>query len=153
MSQQTTKELLPVVELHFDYISEAKRRKRYVLLDDNPQQAAQVCPLKSELFSVFRTEPFAPLTVVPDMPDLQGARHQARVRTWRMTPTGHFSRVQSCSWVGICFVFILEAGLFMIFFSTLHNISTNSGCFFSFVGLCMTQKTTKRNVDSKQSQH
>ncbi|XP_011482066.1 serine/threonine-protein kinase 11-interacting protein [Oryzias latipes] len=38
----TTKELLPVVELHFDYISEAKRRKRYVLLDDNPQQAAQV---------------------------------------------------------------------------------------------------------------
>ncbi|XP_024144725.1 serine/threonine-protein kinase 11-interacting protein [Oryzias melastigma] len=38
----TTEELLPVVELHFDYISEAKKRKRYVLLDDDPQQAAQV---------------------------------------------------------------------------------------------------------------
>ena len=32
----------PAVELHFDYISKAKRRRCYVLLDDDPQQAAKV---------------------------------------------------------------------------------------------------------------
>ncbi|XP_072235448.1 serine/threonine-protein kinase 11-interacting protein [Leuresthes tenuis] len=31
----------PAVELHFDYISKAKRRRCYVLLDDDPQQAAK----------------------------------------------------------------------------------------------------------------
>lgn len=32
---------LPAVELYFDYISKDKRRRRYVLLDDDPQQALQ----------------------------------------------------------------------------------------------------------------
>lgn len=32
----------PAVELYFDYISKDKRRRRYVLLDDDPQQALQV---------------------------------------------------------------------------------------------------------------
>ncbi|CAG5934179.1 unnamed protein product [Menidia menidia] len=36
-----TETTLPAVELHFDYISKAKRMRRYVLLDDDPQQAAQ----------------------------------------------------------------------------------------------------------------
>uniref|UniRef100_A0A669CBJ8 Serine/threonine-protein kinase 11-interacting protein n=1 Tax=Oreochromis niloticus TaxID=8128 RepID=A0A669CBJ8_ORENI len=31
----------PAVELYFDYISKDKRRRRYVLLDDDPQQALQ----------------------------------------------------------------------------------------------------------------
>lgn len=35
-------EVLPAVELHFDYISRDKRRRRYVLLDDDPPQALQV---------------------------------------------------------------------------------------------------------------
>uniref|UniRef100_A0A3Q1K221 Serine/threonine-protein kinase 11-interacting protein n=1 Tax=Anabas testudineus TaxID=64144 RepID=A0A3Q1K221_ANATE len=35
------KETLPAVELQFDYISREKRKKRYVLLDDNPQEALQ----------------------------------------------------------------------------------------------------------------
>lgn len=34
--------MLPAVELQFDYISREKRRRRYVLLDDDPQQALQV---------------------------------------------------------------------------------------------------------------
>uniref|UniRef100_A0A3B4WVV2 Serine/threonine-protein kinase 11-interacting protein n=1 Tax=Seriola lalandi dorsalis TaxID=1841481 RepID=A0A3B4WVV2_SERLL len=34
-------EMLPAVELQFDYISREKRRRRYVLLDDDPQQALQ----------------------------------------------------------------------------------------------------------------
>ncbi|XP_047432374.1 serine/threonine-protein kinase 11-interacting protein isoform X2 [Mugil cephalus] len=34
-------ELLPAVELHFDYISKERRRRRYVLLDDDPRQAMQ----------------------------------------------------------------------------------------------------------------
>ncbi|XP_061571741.1 serine/threonine-protein kinase 11-interacting protein [Cololabis saira] len=38
---QDTENLLPAVELHFDYISKSKRRRCYVLLDDDPQQAAQ----------------------------------------------------------------------------------------------------------------
>ncbi|XP_040888609.1 serine/threonine-protein kinase 11-interacting protein isoform X2 [Toxotes jaculatrix] len=36
-----TEEMLPAVELQFDYISREKRRRRYVLLDDDPQQALQ----------------------------------------------------------------------------------------------------------------
>ncbi|KAF3688448.1 Serine/threonine-protein kinase 11-interacting protein [Channa argus] len=36
-----TEEILPAVELQFDYISRAKKRKRYVLLDDDPLQALQ----------------------------------------------------------------------------------------------------------------
>ncbi|KAG7503586.1 hypothetical protein JOB18_041325 [Solea senegalensis] len=36
-----TEEMLPAVELHFDYISREKRRRRYVLLDDHPDQALQ----------------------------------------------------------------------------------------------------------------
>ncbi|KAM6893733.1 serine/threonine-protein kinase 11-interacting protein [Xenentodon cancila] len=36
-----TENQLPAVELRFDYISESKRRRRYVMLDDDPQQAAQ----------------------------------------------------------------------------------------------------------------
>ncbi|XP_026218660.1 serine/threonine-protein kinase 11-interacting protein isoform X2 [Anabas testudineus] len=36
-----TEETLPAVELQFDYISREKRKKRYVLLDDNPQEALQ----------------------------------------------------------------------------------------------------------------
>ncbi|KAF0045717.1 hypothetical protein F2P81_002246 [Scophthalmus maximus] len=36
-----TDEMLPAVELHFDYINREKRRRRYVLLDDDPQQALQ----------------------------------------------------------------------------------------------------------------
>lgn len=34
--------MLPAVELQFDYISREKRRKRYVLLDEDPQEALQV---------------------------------------------------------------------------------------------------------------
>lgn len=34
--------MLPAVELHFDYISKDKRRRCYILLDDEPQQALQV---------------------------------------------------------------------------------------------------------------
>uniref|UniRef100_A0A8C2XPG4 Serine/threonine-protein kinase 11-interacting protein n=1 Tax=Cyclopterus lumpus TaxID=8103 RepID=A0A8C2XPG4_CYCLU len=34
-------EMLPAVELQFDYISREKRRRLYVLLDDDPQQALQ----------------------------------------------------------------------------------------------------------------
>lgn len=34
--------MLPAVELHFDYISKDKRRRCYVLLDDDPHQALQV---------------------------------------------------------------------------------------------------------------
>ncbi|XP_029302086.1 LOW QUALITY PROTEIN: serine/threonine-protein kinase 11-interacting protein [Cottoperca gobio] len=36
-----TEEMLPAVELYFDYISRDKRRRVYVLLDDDPQQALQ----------------------------------------------------------------------------------------------------------------
>ncbi|XP_034533610.1 serine/threonine-protein kinase 11-interacting protein isoform X2 [Notolabrus celidotus] len=36
-----TEEMLPAVELQFDYISREKRWRRYVLLDDDPQQALQ----------------------------------------------------------------------------------------------------------------
>ncbi|XP_039997864.1 serine/threonine-protein kinase 11-interacting protein isoform X2 [Xiphias gladius] len=36
-----TEEMLPAVELQFDYISREKRRRRYVLLDDDPQEALQ----------------------------------------------------------------------------------------------------------------
>ncbi|XP_029373296.1 serine/threonine-protein kinase 11-interacting protein isoform X2 [Echeneis naucrates] len=36
-----TEELLPAVELRFNYISKEKRRRQYVLLDDDPQQALQ----------------------------------------------------------------------------------------------------------------
>lgn len=39
---QETEEMLPAVELQFDYINKAKRRRRYVLLDDDPRQALQV---------------------------------------------------------------------------------------------------------------
>lgn len=35
-------EVLPAVELHFDYISKDKRRRCYILLDNEPQQALQV---------------------------------------------------------------------------------------------------------------
>lgn len=41
-SSQETEEVLPAVELHFNYISRDRRRRRYVLLDDDPQQALQV---------------------------------------------------------------------------------------------------------------
>lgn len=34
--------MLPAVELQFDYISQEKRRRCYVVLDDEPQQAVQV---------------------------------------------------------------------------------------------------------------
>lgn len=34
--------MLPAAELQFDYINREKRRKCYVLLDDDPQQALQV---------------------------------------------------------------------------------------------------------------
>ncbi|XP_012714356.2 serine/threonine-protein kinase 11-interacting protein isoform X1 [Fundulus heteroclitus] len=34
--------LFPAVELHFHYIVKSKRRRCYILLDDDPQQAAQV---------------------------------------------------------------------------------------------------------------
>lgn len=34
--------MLPAVELHFNYISRDKRRRCYILLDDEPQQALQV---------------------------------------------------------------------------------------------------------------
>ncbi|CAJ1086801.1 serine/threonine-protein kinase 11-interacting protein isoform X3 [Xyrichtys novacula] len=36
-----TEEMLPAVELQFDYISREKRRRRYVLLDEDPQEALQ----------------------------------------------------------------------------------------------------------------
>ncbi|KAM7365656.1 hypothetical protein PAMP_016571 [Pampus punctatissimus] len=36
-----TEEMFPAVELQFNYISREKRRRRYVLLDDDPQQALQ----------------------------------------------------------------------------------------------------------------
>ncbi|XP_029696317.1 serine/threonine-protein kinase 11-interacting protein [Takifugu rubripes] len=36
-----TQEVLPAMELHFDYISKDKRRRCYVLLDDDPHQALQ----------------------------------------------------------------------------------------------------------------
>lgn len=36
-----TEEMLPAAELQFDYINREKRRKCYVLLDDDPQQALQ----------------------------------------------------------------------------------------------------------------
>ncbi|XP_054480058.1 serine/threonine-protein kinase 11-interacting protein isoform X3 [Anoplopoma fimbria] len=36
-----TEEMLPAVELQFDYISREKRRRLYVLLDDDPQQSLQ----------------------------------------------------------------------------------------------------------------
>ncbi|XP_034720239.1 serine/threonine-protein kinase 11-interacting protein isoform X2 [Etheostoma cragini] len=36
-----TEEMLPAVELQFEYISWEKRRRRYVMLDDEPQQALQ----------------------------------------------------------------------------------------------------------------
>ncbi|XP_044043779.1 serine/threonine-protein kinase 11-interacting protein isoform X2 [Siniperca chuatsi] len=36
-----TEEMFPAVELQFDYISREKRWRRYVLLDDDPQQALQ----------------------------------------------------------------------------------------------------------------
>ncbi|PWA32146.1 hypothetical protein CCH79_00013354, partial [Gambusia affinis] len=39
---QDAAELFPAVELHFDYIAKSKRRRTYVLLDDDPHQAAQV---------------------------------------------------------------------------------------------------------------
>ena len=39
---QETEEMLPAAELQFDYINREKRRKCYVLLDDDPQQALQV---------------------------------------------------------------------------------------------------------------
>ncbi|XP_013876160.1 serine/threonine-protein kinase 11-interacting protein isoform X2 [Austrofundulus limnaeus] len=41
-TQQDTENLFPAVELHFDYITKAKTKRCYVLLDDDPQQAAQV---------------------------------------------------------------------------------------------------------------
>ncbi len=41
--------MLPAVELQFDYISMEKRRRRYVLLDDNPQQALQVNNTHTEI--------------------------------------------------------------------------------------------------------
>ncbi|XP_017282417.1 serine/threonine-protein kinase 11-interacting protein isoform X3 [Kryptolebias marmoratus] len=41
-TQGDTENLFPAVELHFDYITRAKRRRCYVLLDDDPQQAVQV---------------------------------------------------------------------------------------------------------------
>ena len=34
--------MLPAVELHFDYISKDKRRRRYILLDDDPHHVLQV---------------------------------------------------------------------------------------------------------------
>lgn len=34
--------MLPAVELQFNYISRDKRRRCYILLDDDPQQALQV---------------------------------------------------------------------------------------------------------------
>uniref|UniRef100_A0A674NEH1 Serine/threonine-protein kinase 11-interacting protein n=1 Tax=Takifugu rubripes TaxID=31033 RepID=A0A674NEH1_TAKRU len=37
----TRGEVLPAMELHFDYISKDKRRRCYVLLDDDPHQALQ----------------------------------------------------------------------------------------------------------------
>ncbi|XP_020497825.2 serine/threonine-protein kinase 11-interacting protein isoform X1 [Labrus bergylta] len=45
-----TEEMLPAVELQFDYISREKRRRRYVLLDDDPLQALQA--LTDVLFHV-----------------------------------------------------------------------------------------------------
>ncbi|XP_054915216.1 serine/threonine-protein kinase 11-interacting protein isoform X2 [Poeciliopsis prolifica] len=39
---QDAAEPLPAVELHFDYIAKSKRRRTYLLLDDDPHQAAQV---------------------------------------------------------------------------------------------------------------
>ncbi|MEQ2173979.1 hypothetical protein GOODEAATRI_003050, partial [Goodea atripinnis] len=41
-TREDTEGLFPALELHFDYIVKAKRRRCYVLLDDDPQQAAQV---------------------------------------------------------------------------------------------------------------
>ncbi|KAM4710642.1 serine/threonine-protein kinase 11-interacting protein isoform 2-T2 [Anableps anableps] len=41
-TREDAEDLLPAVELHFDYIVRTKRRRVYVLLDDDPQQAAQV---------------------------------------------------------------------------------------------------------------
>ncbi|XP_019128793.2 serine/threonine-protein kinase 11-interacting protein isoform X2 [Larimichthys crocea] len=40
-SRGETDEMLPAVELQFDYISQEKRRRCYVVLDDEPQQAVQ----------------------------------------------------------------------------------------------------------------
>ncbi|XP_007567647.1 serine/threonine-protein kinase 11-interacting protein isoform X2 [Poecilia formosa] len=39
---QDAAEPFPAVELHFDYIAKSKQRRSYVLLDDDPHQAAQV---------------------------------------------------------------------------------------------------------------
>ncbi|KAG7239293.1 hypothetical protein INR49_029258 [Caranx melampygus] len=36
-----TEEMLPAVELQFDYINRDKKKRRYVVLDDDPQQALQ----------------------------------------------------------------------------------------------------------------
>lgn len=41
-SSQETEEMLPAVELQFSYINRDKKRRRYILLDDDPQQALQV---------------------------------------------------------------------------------------------------------------
>ncbi|XP_047210933.1 serine/threonine-protein kinase 11-interacting protein isoform X2 [Girardinichthys multiradiatus] len=41
-TREDTEGLFPALELHFDYIVKAKQRRCYVLLDDDPQQAAQV---------------------------------------------------------------------------------------------------------------
>ncbi|XP_073318442.1 serine/threonine-protein kinase 11-interacting protein isoform X2 [Pagrus major] len=40
-TREETEEMLPAVELQFDYINREKRRRCYVLLDDDPQQALQ----------------------------------------------------------------------------------------------------------------
>ncbi|XP_037552255.1 serine/threonine-protein kinase 11-interacting protein [Nematolebias whitei] len=40
--QGDAENLFPAVELHFDYITKTNKRRCYVLLDDDPQQAAQV---------------------------------------------------------------------------------------------------------------
>lgn len=41
-------EMLPAVELQFDYISRDKKRRCYILLDDDPQQALQVNNMHTE---------------------------------------------------------------------------------------------------------
>ncbi|XP_023185719.1 serine/threonine-protein kinase 11-interacting protein isoform X4 [Xiphophorus maculatus] len=48
---QDAMEPFPAVELHFDYIAKSKRRRSYVLLDDDPHQAAQCLRCRSEFSS------------------------------------------------------------------------------------------------------
>lgn len=48
-STQETEEMLPAVELQFNYINRDKKRRRYILLDDDPQALQVHIPHSSEI--------------------------------------------------------------------------------------------------------